>query len=103
MTPRELDRFGIEERKLVEGCLRRGIDLKNDDIDAAVESLTFALRLAAINAAIWERENRIRALEREGERGDTETFCKAVVTLAFEITRLNDWRSELIGEEKIHG
>lgn len=97
MTPRELDRLGIDERRLMEQALRDGV---RDDPPEEGE-VYLALRLAAINAGIWERENRIRELKRRGDGNDTETFCKTVARLCFETLQLNDWRAEIIGEEKL--
>ena len=96
MTPQELDRLGIDERKFVERALRN--PTASPSLNGAESEITLALRLAAVNAAIWERENRIRAI-RDGERAyDQLAFAG---TIALEITRLNDWRAEIIGEEKI--
>lgn len=90
LHPRELDRMGIAERKLVEAALRdpeASPSLRGDEPE-----ITLALRLAAINAAIWERENRVRRT--------VTTDLAGIGRLTLEIMRLNDWRAEIVGEEK---
>ena len=93
MTPREMDRLSIGERKLVERCLQTGT---KPNLDVGPE-IILALRLAAINAAIWERENRLRRL-----RDDAGSHPQDAGFVAFETTRLNDWRSAIIGEKKVY-
>jgi hypothetical protein len=69
------------------------------------------LELAAVNAALWHREDDLRALRSEGQ---TLQNVDAIVECAFRIQELNDRRAVLIaainkeagdggGEEKVHG
>jgi len=104
-----LDRLTIVYRKWVEEMLRSGeeenkwwkeakalLGVASDELVA----LELVLKLGALNAAIWERQDALRALYMRGEQNDRDTFRASASALAFDLLKLNDWRAALVGEEK---
>lgn len=109
----ELDRWSIACRRAVEQHLRAGggdsvwytLPISHDTIPTGEYD---ALTLAAVNAALWERENRIRALITSSS-ADEPSDNKQIADLAREICKLNDLRRGCVrqlnggqGEEKIY-
>jgi hypothetical protein len=90
MTPQEIDRETIATRRDIERALLTEISSPR-----VTGELPLAFALAAINAAIWERENLMRRLAKVPDA------LMEIGQLAVETHRLNDWRAELLGEEKI--
>lgn len=95
-----VDRLTVVARKIVEGG-ERGEHFKDEmmelvqfynnncrTIDGAI---SLVISLAAINAAIWQREDELRAY-RLGKPPGTTDFTQ----LAFRIQELNDRRADLV-------
>lgn len=105
-----LDRLTIVYRKWVETKLVRGEDkwekAAKDIVGVASDSwieLEKLLKLGAINAAIWQRQDHARLLQKEWLVTGSGELAKAAGLLLFELTKLNDWRAEIVGEEKFKG
>lgn len=104
-----LDRLTIVYRKWVEARLigeeraekweKEVGRLMGATSDEAV-SMKQVLKLGAINAAIWQRQDRLRALSVETQSTATEG---KVAQCAYALLKLNDWRAEVMGEEKFKG
>jgi hypothetical protein len=106
-----LDRLSIVQRRLLE---REVAGLPWDHVAQELEELLRALAadettqqqirltssLAAVNAALWERENRLRELIPKPTTNKLKPWSPEVEAqdLAFQIARLNDTRSGLIAE-----
>jgi len=93
-----LDRLTILARKIVERPERQDFKKEYAEIRERLTG-TFAISqittLAALNAAIWQREDEIR--RERAAKGAGRTLSE-IVTLAFEIQTLNDQRAALIAE-----
>lgn len=99
MNLAEVDRLSILFRKYVEAEIRHAVERqealmrKVGSIDSQDED---KFKLAAINAAIWQRNDLLRELAKE----EGHTKYEMAGKLAFELLTLNDWRSKIIGEIK---
>lgn len=89
-----LDRLVILSRKIVELPGRKDFEEEHNELcrklQFSVPPDMFA-RVAAINAAIWQREDEVRRLCKG-------TTCEAVGIVAAEIFALNDKRAVLVAE-----
>ena len=115
-----IDRLSIESRRLVELELQpardnAGIVSARERIAAAVKRLIVPndepeqeelasahvwrhYRLAAVNNALWERENQVRAWNRLIEVGELSASEHYQLQTYREISRLNSMRAGLIAE-----
>ena len=97
MNLKDLDRATIVARKLVEAKVRGENEEKwKAESTPIVQPVWEACYLSAINAAIWQRQDQIRDLQAE----PTKYAHEQAGGLAFDLLKLNDWRAEIIGEEK---
>lgn len=101
-----LDRLGILERKILEGGMQHHVD-EAEKLVAMLEGrvsnaarVKLVLKLAAVNAALWQREEELRGYRRVGG-GDG--LAEVVCTVAFRIQELNDARAEVIRELNLAG
>ena len=98
-----LDRLTILARKIVERPERADFQKEFDEIAEMVFQLSVNAKggaiiiLAAINAALWQREDEIRRFKILSSTVEGFDFPRAA-RVAFEIQDLNDRRAELVAE-----
>ena len=96
-----LDRLSILARKIVEG--RDDLIPEYDGLINKVsldghKKLGNVLKMSAINAAIWQREDEIRRLKNQTASGVAENDWHTLGRVAVQIQELNDKRAALIAE-----